>query len=106
MKKTTQWILVLNGIAGLSLFGAACAPSDDHSDHDHEHEEQADAGAAKDSYPLTTCLVSGEPLDSMGGPVSIEHEGTTVKFCCESCIDEFKETPEQFLPKLTQAAGK
>ncbi len=121
MKKATHWMLVLAGIAGLSLFGIACSPSgggDDHGDHDHgDHEEHAEggegggeqaaaAGAKKDAYPLEVCIVSGESLGSMGDPVSIQHEGMTVKFCCESCIEDFKEDPGKYLPKLTQAMGK
>ena len=58
-----------------------------------------------DGYPLKTCVVSGEPLDSMGGPVSIQHDGKTVKFCCKSCIDDFKKDPAPYLEKLTQASA-
>ncbi len=125
MKKTAQWILVLSGIAGLSLFGVACSPGDDHDhdhgDHDHEHGEHGEeAGApaeggeqaaaapaaAADTYPIDFCIVSDEKLGSMGDPITIQHEGITVKFCCDGCIDDFKEAPEKYLPKLTQAAAK
>ncbi|MCB1061607.1 MAG: hypothetical protein KDN20_01650 [Verrucomicrobiae bacterium] len=118
MKKTTQWILVLSGIAGLSLFGVSCNSGDDHDhgDHDHgDHEEHAEApaeggeqaaAAPADNYPLDVCIVSGEKLGSMGDPITIQHEGVTVKFCCDGCIDDFKEAPEKYLPKLTQAMAK
>ena len=118
MKKTTQWILVLSGIAGLSLFGVSCNSGDDHDhgDHDHgDHEEHAEAPAEggeqaaatpADNYPLDVCIVSGEKLGSMGDPITIQHEGVTVKFCCDGCIDDFKEAPEKYLPKLTQAMAK
>jgi YHS domain-containing protein len=64
------------------------------------------SGAAADGYPLKTCVVSDEPLDSMGGPVAIQHDGKTVKFCCEGCIDDFKKNPTPYLDKLTQVFAK
>ncbi|MBR90992.1 MAG: hypothetical protein CMO66_06985 [Verrucomicrobiales bacterium] len=61
---------------------------------------------ATDNYPLETCLVSDEGLTSMqDDPYVYVHEGTTVKFCCEGCLDEFKEDPAKFLAKL-KAAGQ
>ena len=57
-------------------------------------------------YPLKVCVVSGEELGSMGDPVVIEHEGTTVKFCCKNCVPDFKEDPSKYLSKLTEAQPK
>ena len=65
-------------------------------------KEVSEAETATDNYPLKTCVVSGEELGSMGEPIIYKHEGTTVKFCCEGCIDEFKEEPAKFLAKLTK----
>ncbi len=91
---TSSTLLTLSGIAAFSLILTSC---------DSGSEPQA---VGDDSYPLKVCLVSGEDLSSMGGPVAIEHEGQTVKFCCESCIEDFKEAPGNYLPKLTEASGK
>lgn len=52
------------------------------------------------SYPLTTCIVSGEKLDSMGDPYVFTHEGTEVRLCCESCRDDFDKEPAKYLVKL------
>ncbi|MCB1230027.1 MAG: YHS domain-containing protein [Verrucomicrobiae bacterium] len=96
-------------MAGLSLFGTSCdsGGGDDHSDHEHaEGGEHAAADAKDDAYPLDVCIVSGEALDSMGEPVTIDYEGTTVKFCCKDCIEDFKKDPDKYLPKLTQASQK
>jgi YHS domain-containing protein len=60
------------------------------------------ASATTDAYPLTTCVVSGEELGTMGKPVEIVHEGTTVKFCCKSCIPDFEKEPAKYLAKLKQ----
>ena len=43
----------------------------------------------------------------MGEPVTLVHEGQTVKFCCKGCIKDFKKDPAKYLKKLDQpAAGK
>jgi YHS domain-containing protein len=54
-------------------------------------------------YPLTTCVVSGEKLDSMGKPVVIQYEGHEVRFCCAHCEPEFRKDPKKFMKKLDEA---
>lgn len=61
-----------------------------------------------DDYPLTTCVISGKPLGSMGEPVVYVHKqegqpGQTVKFCCKMCIASFKKNPEAALAKIADA---
>src|SRR5262245_23657540 len=46
------------------------------------------------SYPLTTCPISREPLDSMGKPFDLVNEGRLVRLCCKSCVKEFKKDAE------------
>jgi YHS domain-containing protein len=55
------------------------------------------------SYPLETCLVSGEKLGAMGDPIVINHEGQEIKFCCDSCVPKFKKDPAKYLHKLDRA---
>ena len=59
----------------------------------------AGTGGAK-PYPLKTCIVTGNDLDSMGDQQSIVHEGQVVKFCCEPCVGKFKKNPAKYLAKL------
>ena len=33
----------------------------------------------------------------MGKPVVIDHEGTEIRFCCKSCLPDFKKDPEKFV---------
>lgn len=54
-------------------------------------------------YPLTTCVVSGEKLGSMGEPVVVEHNGTKVKLCCDQCIDKFNSDPAKYAKMVTDA---
>jgi len=60
----------------------------------------ADSKLAVKPYPLEVCIVSGEKLGSMGTPVVLVHEGQEVKFCCKSCLPDFKKEPANFLAKL------
>lgn len=112
-----------------ALFLSACGPTETTSnDHDHEHGDGHDhdhdhgteavetepvaAMETSDSavieaqlagYPLEECVVSGEPLDSMGGPLDYVHEGKLVRVCCKDCIPEFKKDPTAYLTKIEAA---
>ena len=93
--------------AGLFI---GCGGDHDH-DHDHDgHDHDSDgkdktSSAGGGDYALTTCLVSGEDLESMGGAFIHKHEGVTVKFCCEGCVEDFEKDPEKFIAKLDDARG-
>ena len=64
-----------------ALLLAACESS-------HPAHPEMDAAAAS-----VTCPVSGE----MARPeVSIVHDGRTVSFCCEDCMQAFRENPAKF----------
>lgn len=55
------------------------------------------------SYPLLECPVSKEPLDAMGKPLDVVHEGRLVRLCCKSCVKEFKADPSATLKKIDEA---
>ena len=61
--------------------------------------------SSSSSYPLTTCVVSGEKLGEMGKPVVINFQGTEVHFCCDMCVDRFKKDPAKYLAKLKLTAN-
>ena len=63
-------------------------------------EESAATAPNTDGYPLTTCVVSGEELGSMGTPFVHEYKGTKVKFCCKKCLPGFNKNPEKYVAKL------
>lgn len=71
---------------------------------------RAEGQPAAPAYPLTTCVVSGEPLGDMGKPVDYIHkeEGKPdrlVKFCCKMCGSSFKRNPAKYLAILDAAAA-
>ena len=99
--KTTMKILLLPAAVALGVFLSGCGGEEENQHDGHDHKAMKDASAAgEDGYPLSTCVVSGEPLGSMGTPVEVVHDGVTVKLCCKSCIKKFNATPEAFVAKL------
>lgn len=60
-------------------------------------------GAVK-PYPLDTCIVTDNALDSMGPPITLVHEGQEVKFCCKPCVGKFRKDPAKYLSKLAKPA--
>ena len=55
------------------------------------------------SYPLVKCPISDEPLDAMGGPLDITHEGRLVRLCCKGCLKGLKKDPAAAIAKIDQA---
>ena len=69
-----------------------------------------DLAHAKATYPLTTCVVSGEKLEGdMGGPIDYLHKEVgqpdrLVRFCCKACLKDFKKAPAKYLKQIDDAA--
>jgi hypothetical protein len=60
----------------------------------------------KSTYPLTTCLVSDEKLDSMGKPYVTKIDGREVQLCCKACEKDLKKDSAKYLKKLDAASKK
>ena len=56
-------------------------------------------------YPLDTCLVSGEKLDTDAKmkPYVFVHKGQEIKLCCKNCLKDFNKEPEKYIKKLADA---
>lgn len=67
-----------------------------------ETKPAAPATATPKPYPLKTCIVSGNDLDSMGEQTSIVHEGHVIKFCCQPCVAKFQKNPAKYLLKIVE----
>jgi hypothetical protein len=72
-----------------------------------------DAKTAKDTYPLTTCVVSDEKLGGdMGAPYIFIYKdpkvkndpGREVRLCCTNCLKDFNKDPAKYLKKIDDAA--
>ena len=75
----------------------------------------ADAKPTKSTYPLTTCVVSGEKLGGdMGDPYIFTYKdpkikddpGREVRLCCTNCLKDFNKEPAKYLKKIDEAAAK
>jgi len=62
--------------------------------------DQAVIEAQNASYPLETCVISGQELGSMGEPINYVVANRLVKFCCAGCDKTFEEMPAQHLAKI------
>jgi YHS domain-containing protein len=62
----------------------------------------ADEAAAR---AQRVCPVTGEALDSMGGPIKVTIEGRDVFLCCEHCVEALEEDPAKYFAILDGAAA-
>jgi hypothetical protein len=89
----------LNPNVAASYFGAGQRASASQS-------PSAPASPALDDKQLIarqkTCPVTGEPLDSMGGPVRLEVDGRVVFICCKGCEKALRDPKKtsMYLQKL------
>jgi YHS domain-containing protein len=101
MKKTN----ILTVLAAAVLLGTSpnLVRADEGEKHDKSaKKETADAKSAK-SYPLDTCVVSGEKLEHDGKPYVFKHKGQEVKLCCKDCLKDFKKDPDKYVKKIKDA---
>ena len=54
------------------------------------------------SYPLSTCIVSGEALIADEW-VAKEYDGREARFCCKMCVKDFEKDQVSYLKKLDAA---
>ena len=71
-------------------------------------KDAAWAAQAREQYALDVCLVSDEPLDSMGGAAEYIYRvdgqpDRLVRFCCSGCEEDFLQDPAAHLAKVDQA---
>lgn len=111
-------MLALSLGAGLPV---VTAPAQSHPNHDHKTPDQQSASGesnaldvekARADYPLDSCVVSGDKLESgdMGDPIDYVHKEAgkpdrLVRLCCKSCVRDFKKDPQKYLKAIDDAAA-
>lgn len=90
----TRLLFSLSVVSAALALSALCANA----------AESGDAPAAAKPYPLSTCVVTGEKLGTMGKPFVHKFEGREVQFCCKACLKDFNKDTQKFLKKLDAAA--
>lgn len=58
-----------------------------------------------DVYPLSTCVVTGGKLGSMGAPVVKTIADREFRFCCAGCVAKVEADPAAFAKKLDDAVA-
>lgn len=97
----------VNRVYGNQLVRFCCAgcPAqfEENLDENLAKLNQAALEVQQESYPLETCVVSGEPLHGMGEPVDMLVNGQLVRLCCNHCKMQFSEQPAKYLEKIDAA---
>ncbi len=118
--KTKQLLPLLALAAGLAFNVTAVAGSHDHAKSaapaapaagslvEPTDKDAAWLAQARKDYPLKTCVISKEDLGTMGESTDLIYraEGAPdrlVRFCCESCIKDFKKDPAAALKRIDDA---
>lgn len=61
------------------------------------------AEAQRPDYPMTTCVIAGSKLGSMGEPTETVIAGRLIRFCCAGCEAKAKADPSGTLAKIDAA---
>lgn len=94
-------------VVGNRLFVYCCPPCDPKVRAEPakyiEILDQAVIKQQAESYPLDTCVISGQPLDSMGGVVSMVVANQLIQLCCAGCKGQVEANPSGTLAKIQAA---
>lgn len=94
-------------VVGNRLFVYCCPPCDEKVRLDPAKYIKVLNDAAiqqqKPTYPLNTCVISGQPLDAMGGAVDRVIAGQLVRLCCAGCDDKLLANPTAALSRISEA---
>jgi hypothetical protein len=90
----------LNPSLAASYFGAGSRPGRTGGSPAAGGPEKLSAEDRQLAARQKVCPVTGEPLDSMGGPVRVLIEGRPVFICCKGCEAELRARPKEYLDKI------
>ena len=97
-------------VTGNRLFIYCCPPCDDKVRMDPEKYigilNEAAIEKQKPEYPLDTCVISGNTLDSSGTPTDRVVAGRLVRLCSPACEEKLMANPVESLAKITAAETK
>lgn len=60
------------------------------------------SSAQQQTDEMVKCAVSGEEMKKSEAKDSYEYKGKTYYFCCDNCIEAFKENPEKYINQESQ----
>ena len=96
---------------GTPTAAAPNAQHADHSDQAEKAEQQANVAKLSDEdRPLAEaqgyCVVTSEPLGSMGTPIKLVVNEQPVFICCKGCEKKAKSDPDKTLAKVEELKAK
>lgn len=110
-RQLSLFAFLLVGLIGAAV--AADAPATGQLVPVTKSTDAAWLAQAHAAYPLDTCTVSGDKLDSgpMGKPKDYIYSepgkpDRLIRFCCGDCVSDFKKDPAKYLKILDDAAAK
>ncbi len=66
--------------------------------------QAADKVVIPETYPLKTCVISGDELGGkMGKPIKVTSNGTDVYLCCKMCKKDFDKDPAKYVKMVKDA---
>ena len=110
-------ILSVTSVASLALFLTGCgtaqngtptaAPQAQHANYNEKEEQQANLAKLSDEdRPLAEaqgyCVVTSEPLGSMGPPLKLIVNQQPVFVCCKGCEKKAQSNPDKTLAKVEE----
>ncbi len=111
MKTKTRQHLLHGALAALGFLALAAASARQEKPDTVKEKPAPSAkwlAKAKAEYPVDVCLISDEKLDAADTAVYVHKEkgkpDRLVRFCCDSCIEEFQKEPARYLKMLDDAA--
>ncbi|MEZ5275567.1 MAG: hypothetical protein R3F07_04205 [Opitutaceae bacterium] len=118
MKKTilsvTAGVIALTitaGVYGGDQAASASTPPPAKSSGPAKAPPMDSEAAALAAYPMTVCVVSGDPLEGAGmEPYDYVYKtegkpNQLVRLCCKDCLRDFKKDPEKYLAKIEAATA-
>ncbi len=66
---------------------------------------QEQTGGKANPAGKEVCPVSGEEIGK-GTNITYEYKGKTYRFCCPSCLEEFKKDPDKYIEKMKKQQQK
>lgn len=92
------------GVIGLAVFGGS-GYALAHEGHDREGTGQTVGAETARKGKNEVCPVTDEKINPKG-TVTYTYKGTVYRFCCASCIADFKKDPEKYIRKMKEDAAK
>ncbi len=102
LDESAKEVVIKNRLVRLCCLGCARKIKKDSEKVFEELDSEITKMQSK-NYPLTTCVISGEKLGSMGPAKNVIVGSTLVKLCCKGCVSKVAADPAKFIEMVNSA---